>query len=99
MLEGLPLRDFSVSSLLGIAVLAILLGWLVPKKTVDEHKLSAERWRQAYEAEREAHQLAEKQTAELLEVARTSHALIQAIFANSERLGRREREADAISEG
>lgn len=96
MLEGIPFEKLTAPSLVGLIVVLILLGWLVPRRTLQDKQDEAERWRQAYETERQARSEADAQTAELLEVARTTHALIQAIFSNSEQM-RREREVDAIS--
>lgn len=85
MWEGIPVGDLSIGALLGIAVLLVLLGRLKPKSDVDRADANAETWRQAYEAEREARALADAQTAELLEVARTTHQIVVALFGATER--------------
>lgn len=100
MIEGLPLADMSAPYLLGLAVLMILVGWLVPKRILTKTENESERWRLAYEAEREARILSEAQTSELLELAKTTHALITAVFTNSEqiRIKQRSGEPDALSQ-
>jgi len=80
MLDGIPLANLTPSVLLGITVLMLLLGWLVPKRTLTKAEKEAERWRLAYEAEREARVLSDGQTTELLELAKTSRNIIAALF-------------------
>ncbi len=82
--EGIPIGDLSVSALLGIAVLLILLGRLKPKSDVDRADAAADKWRLAYEAEKEARAAADAQAAELLEVARTTHQIVVALFGATE---------------
>jgi hypothetical protein len=79
LLDGIPIGDFAPATLLGITILLILLGRLIPRPTYNEKKEECERWRLAYETERDARQISDLQTAELLELAKTTHALISAI--------------------
>jgi hypothetical protein len=72
MLEGLPVRDLSLGTLLGLAILLILFGRLIPSSTYKEKKEECERWRLAYETERDARQVSDIQTVELLELAKTT---------------------------
>jgi len=96
MLEsiGIPLADLTAPTLLGVVVLLVLLGRIVPRSILLAKEKEAERWRLAYEAEREARIETEAQTKELLELAKTTHSFITATFANSERI-RRSGEPDA----
>lgn len=87
MLDGIPLSDLTAPTLLGIVVLMVLLGWLVPKAILKEKSVEAERWRLAYEAEREARNTSDAQTVELLELAKTTHNIIVAMFGTAERMG------------
>lgn len=80
MLDGIPLANLTPSVLLGMTVLMLLLGWIVPKRTLTKAEKEAERWRLAYEAEREARVLSDGQTSELLELAKTSRNIIAALF-------------------
>lgn len=86
MIEGIPVSVLTPSALLGLAVLFVFLGKLVPKSFYDDKKDEAETWKQAYEAEREARNLADKQNAELLELARASKNFIEGVFKNSEQI-------------
>lgn len=83
-LEGIPLVGLTAPTLLGIAVLMVLTGRLYSRAAYLEKVAEAERWRLAYEAEREARALSDKQTTELLELAKTTHSFIVAVFTNSE---------------
>lgn len=85
-LNGLPLVELTAPSLLALTVLMVLTGRLSPRSVVEDKQAEAQQWRDAYEKEREARSLSDSQTAELLEVSKTNHALITAIFANSERI-------------
>jgi hypothetical protein len=80
MIEGIPLVDVAPPTLLGIFILLIMFGRLVPwwfyKAKADE----AEKWRLAFEAERESRVASDAQTAELLELAKTTHSIIVAVF-------------------
>lgn len=86
MIEGVPVSVLSASALLGITVLLLLTGRLVPRVTLTDKMEEAERWRKAYEAEKEARSIADAQATELLEVAKTTHAIISAMASTSERL-------------
>lgn len=86
MLDGISIVSLTAPTLLGVAVLMLLSGKLVPRVTLLDKTAEADRWRLAYEAEREARQTSDTQTAELLETAKTNHALISAIFRNSEEI-------------
>lgn len=70
----------SAPALLGLAVFLLLMGKIVPRSTMLDKMAEAERWRAAYEAEREAREEVEKQTKELYELAKTTHAVIVAMF-------------------
>lgn len=86
MIEGVPIAELTPSALLGICVLLLLLGRIVPRSTLVDKAEECERWRLAYESERKARATLEEQTEELLEVARTSHSVLTAIFQNSSRI-------------
>lgn len=82
-LTGIPWSQLTPPVLLGIAVLLVLLGRLKPKSDIDKADEAAEKWRLAYEAEREARAVADAQTAELLELAKTTHSIVLALFGSS----------------
>lgn len=86
ILENIPLIGLSAPAILSVAIMMLLTGKLWTNSAYQEKKLEADRWREAYEAEREARNLSDKQTEELLEVTKTTHAFIVAVFTNSERI-------------
>lgn len=84
MFEGLSLLDFTAPTLLGIAILLLLTGRIVPRPTLKDKIEECDKWRDAYEAEREARMTSDSQTRELLELAKTTNSLIMALFHVSE---------------
>lgn len=80
MLDGIPILEFTPAALLGFAVLLLLTGRLVPRTHLTDVQKECERWRLAYEAEREAHATADAQSKELLEAGRTTKALLEGLF-------------------
>ena len=84
MIAGIPVRDLTAPALVSIFVLLIFLGLLVPRRTYRDKSEESDRWRVAFETEREARQTSDKQTSELLEGQKSSHAVLVAIFKNSE---------------
>jgi hypothetical protein len=85
MIEGISVIGLTPAALLGIAILMLLTGRLVPRSTYQDKTKEAEQWRQAYEAERSARTKSDAQTRELLEIARMSEHFLSAVFENSER--------------
>lgn len=86
MLEGISVVSLTPPVLLGIAILMLLTGRLIPRNTYQDKAQEAEQWRLAYEAERAARTISDSQTRELLEIARMSEHFLSAVFENSERL-------------
>jgi len=84
MLDGIPIATLTPPVLLGIAVLLVFIGKLVPRFFYTEKVKEAEKWEKAYEAEREARRLSDAQTAQLLEQAKTTHQIVEAIFNASQ---------------
>ena len=80
MWGGIPFADMGPTALLALAIVLVLLGWLVPRGYYKDKSQEAERWRLAYEAEREARRISDAQTAQLLEQAKTTHQMVEAIF-------------------
>jgi hypothetical protein len=78
-LNGLTVGQLTPSVLLGITVLMLLKGWLVPRSTLQDKIKEADQWHQAYELEREARNTSEAQNRELLEVAKTSAGFLKAV--------------------
>ena len=84
MIDGIPLLELSPAVILGFAVILLFTGKLWTNAAYQEKVNEADRWREAYEKERTARELSDRQTEELLEVTKTTHAFIVAVFNNSE---------------
>ena len=68
---------------LGIVLVLMLVGWLVPKPAVTPIREDAQAWKRAYESERDAHQVtrdalgeASRRADVAVETARTANALL-----------------------
>lgn len=84
MIDGFPLVGLTAPALCGIFVLLVFTGLLVPRRTYKDKCAESDRWRMTFETEREARMTSDKQTSELLEGQKSSHAVLTAIFKNSE---------------
>ena len=71
-------------SLIAIIAIMVFTGRLKPKSDFDEKNREAERWRKAYELEREARAKALSQAADLLEIGKTTHAIVTALFNHAQ---------------
>jgi len=80
MWDGIPLTNLTASTLLGLTVLLLLLGKIVPRSTYKDKADESEKWRLAYEAQRKISETSAEQTAELIELAKTSHSMLVALF-------------------
>lgn len=83
---GIPIGGLTAPALLGIAILMLMTGKLWTNAAYQEKVAEAERWRSAYEAEREARKTLDTQTVELLELAKTTDSFMRAVFTSSERV-------------
>ena len=86
MIAGVPVKDLTAPVLVSIFVLLIFIGQMIPRKTYKDKAEECDRWRVAFETEREARTTSDRQTSELLEGQKASHAVLVAIFTNSEKL-------------
>lgn len=84
MIESIPLVGLSAPAMLGVLIMMLFTGKLWTNSAYQEKKEEADRWRLAYEAEREARKTSDSQTVELLEVTKTTQGFIEAVFKNSE---------------
>src|SRR5678815_384864 len=80
MFDGIPVLDYSAPTLVGITVILLLLGYIVPRKTLNDKAKECKEWKDAYEKERDSRILAAAQTTELLELAKTTHEILDAAF-------------------
>lgn len=86
MIGDIPFSVLSASGLLSLTVLLLLMGRIVPRSTLRDKMEDARRWQAAYETERTAGGISTAQVQELLEAARTTHAIIVAMAEASERI-------------
>lgn len=96
MLDGIPLAALSAPTILGLAIVMLFTGKLWTNPAYQEKAKEAERWRLAYEAEREARKTSDEQTTELLEVTKATHAFITAVFHTGQQI-RQSGEPDATT--
>lgn len=94
MWDGISLTSLTPAALVGLTVVLLLLGRLVPRRTLQDKAEDAKTWRLAYEAEREARAIADAHAREFLEVAKSTHAIVAALFDTVERA--REGGADVV---
>lgn len=78
--DGVPIVGLSAPALLSVVVLLLLTGKIIPRIQLREKQEECDRWREAYEKEREARAMADSQSASMLEAVRTNHAVIVAMF-------------------
>lgn len=70
----------SAPTLLGLAVILLLTGRIVPRRILKDKDEESERWRQAYEAEREARLVSDNQTTKLLVAVETNRDVLYALL-------------------
>jgi hypothetical protein len=95
MFDGVPIADLTAPTLLGVGILFLMLGRLVPLNFYKEKASEADKWKEAYEKEREARIAAADQSKELLEIAKTTHDILSAMFGTG-RTRRRSGETDVV---
>jgi len=85
-LDSIPLYALTPSALIGIVVLLLLTGRLVPRRTLDDSLKREDQWRTAHGRSEDARMVSESarvemtgQVRELLEHAKTADALIRSI--------------------
>lgn len=83
MLEGIPVGELTPPVLLGITVLMILSGRLVPRRVYKDKADESNRWQLAFEIQRERSDKQDVQIDLLLEQGKATYAFITAVFSNS----------------
>ena len=76
---GIPAESLTLSGLLGLAVLAVLSGLLVPRRSLTDKQRESDHWRAAWELAEKARGEQAEQIRELAELARTTNAMISAL--------------------
>lgn len=95
MFEGIPLVGLTAPGLVGIAVVLLLTGRIVPRATLRDKAQEATEWRLAFEKEREIRLASDAQTVELLEVVKTTNRIVTALFGSGGRARRSGESSDA----
>ena len=83
MYMGIPVADLTAPVLLGITVLMILSGRLIPRRVYQDKANESLRWQTAFELQRDRADKSDNQSEKLLEQGKATHALITAVFANT----------------
>jgi len=84
MIEGIPIADLTAPTLVGLAVVMVFLGLLVPRRFYRDKVEECERWHAAFEVQRDRANKSDEQVDEMLEVSKTTHAIVVALFGASE---------------
>jgi hypothetical protein len=78
-LLGLSPTDMGAAALVGLVVLLVLRGQLVPRRQLEDLRQERDTWREAHTVSEEARRDAQDQAGELLELSRTAGALMTAL--------------------
>jgi len=78
-LAGIPLNGLTAPALLGLAILLLLLGKLIPRRTYEDLKDDRDRWREAHDKSESARKELLGTLDELLEHARTTESFIRSL--------------------
>lgn len=85
MLEQIPVGVLAPSGLLALAVLLVLTGRLVPRSTYKDALEERDKWHKAADMSEHARDLDAEANRELLELARTTVALLRALPVDKRR--------------
>lgn len=80
MIDNIPVIGLTAPAILGIAVLLMLTGRIVPRSTLRDKEIEIERWQLAYETEREARIVSDNQTSKLLLAVETNRDVLYALL-------------------
>lgn len=100
--SGLAVGEVSTAALLGLAILALLRGWLVPRSVLDDVRRDRDTrladcqaqitdWRDAYRAADARADILAGQVDELVHQARTTEQVLQSLARVAEAKGRYDR--------
>jgi hypothetical protein len=76
---GIPVGDLSAPVLLGLAIILILRGRLVPRSTYDDLRADRDQWREAHRLSEEARLTQTRQLDAVLEVGETVKNVMNAL--------------------
>lgn len=77
--DGIPIVGMTSPALLGIVILLILTGKLIPRRTYDDMKEDRDSWRAAHAVSEEARIHTAQQLDEMMEVGQTVKDVLQAL--------------------
>lgn len=97
MIEGIPIAELSARALLGIVVLLIFLGKLIPRSFFDVKAKEADQWREAYERERDARALGDAQISQLMEQGKTTHEIVTKLLPLATKTGASDETSQNVS--
>lgn len=96
MIEGVPLTTLTPAALLGVFVLLIFLGGLVPWRIYKEMVKDRDAWKKVAETERETRVASIAQDKEQFELTKTMHSIIVAVFGTEAERSRQSGEANVV---
>lgn len=82
MIEGIPIGDYTAEGLLGVVVILIFLGWLMPRRT---HRAIVEPLERQIELKDETISEQSAQITDLMEMARLGQSMYRALQEGAER--------------
>lgn len=78
-LAGIPVADLTPAALVGLFVVAILVGLLVPRRTLKDVQTERDTWKEAYHTQVEARGEEARQMDMVLAMSKANHELLVAI--------------------
>ena len=80
MIGDIPITGLTAPGILGLAVILLLTGYIVPRKYLVDKETEILRWKKAYETEREARIVSDSQTGQLLVAIEANRDLMSALL-------------------
>lgn len=84
MIDGIPIADLAPPTLVGIFFLLVVFGRLVPWGLYKAKVEECDKWRAAYEAERDARLAAVDQTKQLVDATEDIHEIVASVFRGAQ---------------
>ncbi|MBW1600909.1 hypothetical protein JJV70_02080 [Streptomyces sp. JJ66] len=78
-IAGITALDLGAGALLGVVVMLILTGRLVPRSVLEDARAERDTWRAAHQVSEEARHSAQRQADELLDLYRTGVRALDAL--------------------
>lgn len=84
MIDGIPIANLAPPTLIGIFFLLVFFGRLIPRYLYEAKVEECEKWRLAFEAERDARINTAQQTQQLVATTSEIHQVVGAVFKGAE---------------